>query len=63
MTKHKKEFDCIHIKRDAQLKIYETIKQMTPEEEITYFRRSVNKSKFSKWWESIPSRFEHSEPN
>ncbi|MBI4548997.1 MAG: hypothetical protein HY707_13520 [Ignavibacteriae bacterium] len=59
MTTHKKkDFDCIEIKRDAQSKIYEAIKQMTPEEEIAYFRKSVDNSKLSKWWKSVPSRVE-----
>lgn len=62
MTTHKKkDFDCIKIKRDAQGKIYEAIKQMTPEEEIAYFRKSVEKSKFSKWWTSASSRVESSQ--
>ena len=57
-THNKKEFDCIQIKRDAQSKIYQAIKQMTPEEEIAYFRQSVDQSKFSKWWKSVSSRVE-----
>ena len=60
-TQKKKEFDCIQIKRDAQTKIYENIKQMTPEEEIAYFRQSVDQSKFSKWWRSASSHVELSE--
>lgn len=61
MTTHKKEFDSIQIKRAAQEKIYEVIKGMTPEEEIAYFRRSLDKSKFSKWWQSVSSQTEMSE--
>ena len=60
-THQKKEFDCIQVKRDAQTKIYHAIKQMTPEEEIAYFRESVDQSKFSKWWKSVSSRVEVSE--
>mgnify|MGYP001613901279 CR=1 FL=1 len=61
MKTQKKEYDCIQIKRDAQSKIYETIKRLTPEEEIAYFRKSVETSKFSKWWNSASSRVELSE--
>jgi len=60
-THKKKEFDCIQMKRDAQTKIYQNIKQMTPEEEIAYFRQSVGQSKLSKWWKSVSSRVELSE--
>lgn len=60
-TQKKKEFDCIQIKRDAQTKIYQNIKQMPPEEEIAYFRQSIDQSKFSNWWKSLTSRVELSE--
>ncbi len=60
-TPKKKDFDCIQMKRDAQTKIYEAIKQMTPEEEISYFQQSVGQSKFSEWWKSASSRAELSE--
>jgi len=61
MTTPKKEFDSIQVKREAQEKIYEAIKGMTPEQEIEYFRQALNKSKFSKWWQSAASRAEMSE--
>jgi hypothetical protein len=54
----KKEFDCIQIKRDAQSKIYETIKQMNPEQEIAYFHRSIQKSMFADWWKSVSTHSE-----
>lgn len=60
-TQQKKEFDCIQSKRDAQAKIYQAIKQMTPEEEIAYFRQSINQSKFPTWWKSVSSHIEVSE--
>lgn len=60
-TQRNKKFDCIQNKRDAQTKIYQTIKQMTPEEEIAYFRQSIDQSKFSNWWKSLTSRVELSE--
>ena len=62
MTTHKqKDFDCIEMKRTAQGKIYHIIKEMTPEQEISHFRQSVDKSRFSHWWKSAPSRAELSE--
>jgi hypothetical protein len=61
MTTPKKEFDSIQIKRAAQEKIYEAIKGKTPEAEIAYFRESLDKSKFFKWWQSTSSRIELSE--
>ena len=61
MTTPKKDFDSIRIKRDAQEKIYEAIKAMTPEEEIAYFRQSIETSKFSKLWKSASSQTEISE--
>ena len=60
-NKKKKDFDCIEMKRNAQLKIYEAIKQMTPEQEISYFQQSIKKSEFAKWWKSATSCVELSE--
>ena len=39
--KTKKKFDCIQIKREAQKKIREAVKGMTPEEEIAFFRQGA----------------------
>ncbi len=61
MTTPEKTFDCIQMKREAQAKIYEIIKDMTPEQEIRYCRESVDRSELATWWRSIPSRTEHTE--
>jgi len=45
-----KEFDCIAMKREAQTLIYEEIKNMSPEQQIEYFRNAVQSSKFREWW-------------
>jgi hypothetical protein len=37
----KKTFDCVEMKRKAQEKIYEDIKDLTLEEEIEYFRKGA----------------------
>ncbi len=58
MTTPKKAFDSIQAKRDAQENIYEAIKNMTPEEEIAYFRQSIDMSKWSTWWKSTLPRTE-----
>ncbi|HEY4611738.1 MAG TPA: hypothetical protein VII11_02015 [Bacteroidota bacterium] len=59
--KKKKDFDCMAIKRHAQVKIYEAVKRMTPEEEIAYFRHSIDNSEFAEWWKSATSRVELTE--
>ena len=51
----KKEFDCIAIKREAQSQIYEETKNMTPQQQIEYFRKAVQKSHFREWWEQANS--------
>lgn len=35
----KKDFDCVEMKRRGAQRVYETIKDMTREEEIEYWRR------------------------
>ena len=62
MKKHKKNnFDCIEMKRKAQARIYEAIREMTPEQEITYFKQSVDKSELAGWWKSTMPRVELTE--
>ncbi len=34
----KKEFDCVEMKNKAQAQIYEIIKDMTPAEELAYWK-------------------------
>jgi len=42
-----KPFDCIEYKRRVQEGIYEKIKDMTPQEEIEYFRRGAETGPFA----------------
>lgn len=48
-----KEFKCIAFKHDTQLQIYKEIKNLTPEEEIKYFRCRAEESAFAKWWKKL----------
>ena len=54
MTKQaeKPVFDCIAVKQEAQGQIYEEIKDLTPSQEIDYFRKAVRGSRFKELWES-----------
>jgi len=45
--KSEKLFDCVEFKRQAQLRIYEKIKDMSPAEEIEYFRRQAESGPFA----------------
>jgi len=51
----KKEFDCMAMKREAQERIYDQIKNMTVEQQIEYFRNAVSSSRFREWWENAGS--------
>lgn len=48
-----KEFKCVDFKHETQMQIYREIKNLTPEEEIKYFRRRAESSVFGKWWEKL----------
>lgn len=48
-----KQLDCVDMKRKAQIKIYEDIKDMNPEEEIQYFRNKVINGPFGSLWQNI----------
>lgn len=51
-----KGFDCIEFKRQAQAKIYQEIKGLSPEEEMEYFRCQVAAGPFGKLWKNLETR-------
>lgn len=55
-TEVKKEFDCVEFKRQAQSRIYERIRGLSPEEEIEYFRKAAAEGPLGQWWKSIRGR-------
>lgn len=48
-----KTFDCVEMKRRAQARIYEEIKDLSPEEEVAYFRRAAETGPLADWWKKI----------
>ena len=48
--KTEKGFHCVEFKHEAQMKIYKEIKDMTPEQEIEYFRRRAETGVLGKLW-------------
>ena len=61
-TKNKKDFDCVEFKRQAQARIYETIKDLSPEEEIEYFRKAAEQGPLGDWWKVAQRRGEVANP-
>lgn len=53
MAKTKKAFDCVSFKRKAQASIYEEIKNMTPKEEVAYFKRKTKTGPFAEWFSKV----------
>jgi len=51
----KKEFDCIAMKREAQSQIYDETKNLTPQQQIEYFRNAIRQSRYEKWWKQAHS--------
>jgi hypothetical protein len=52
----KKDFDCVELKREAQARIYERIKNLSPEEEIEYFRKAAEEGPLGAHWKAILHR-------
>ena len=50
------EFKCVSFKREAQARILERIKGLTPEQEIEYFRRATEQGPFADWWTQVCER-------
>ena len=42
--KKNKDFDCLELKEQIQGRIYEEIKDLSPEEEIEYFKKKAKAS-------------------
>ena len=55
-TKVEKDFDCLNFKQQAQEKISEEIQNLTPTEQIEYFRQKAESSSLDQWWKSIKNR-------
>lgn len=48
-----KKFDCLANKWQAEELIYEETKDLTDNEILEYFRKSVRDSKLDAWWKSL----------
>ena len=58
MTRKKNEIiiDCMALKRKAQTEIYEEIKGLSADEEISYFRKRAQNGPFAHLWKNLSSR-------
>ncbi|WGV28665.1 hypothetical protein [Halotia branconii] len=52
-AKVKKGFDCLEFKQQAQDKISLEIKNLSPVEQVEYFRQQAESSTLGQWWKSI----------
>jgi hypothetical protein len=52
-SKSERGFDVLAFKDRVQAQIYEEIKDLSPEEEIAYWRRSVEMGPFAEFWKRI----------
>jgi len=59
-TRPKKAFDCVEFKRRAQARIYERIKDLSPEEEIDYFRKAAEEGPLGESWKAAQGQAQHS---
>jgi hypothetical protein len=56
VSEKEKNFDCLAYKDMVQSEIYEETKDMSGEELIDYFRKSVETGPFAEFWKKIPDR-------
>jgi hypothetical protein len=52
-TKTRQPVDCVALKRQAQAKIYDDTKDMSPAEQIAYFRRRAESGGLGAWWKRV----------
>lgn len=52
----KKKFDCVEMKNKIQEQLYEKTKELTPEQEIEYYKKQLETGPFSEKWKAIQKR-------
>lgn len=56
MKKTNKKFDCLTFKRKAQRRIYKKIKDLSPADEVKYFRGRAASGPFGEWWKKATEK-------
>lgn len=51
--KKTKKFDCVEMKNKIQAKIYEEIKDMSPQEEIAYRRKKLESGSMAEFYKKL----------
>ena len=51
--KKAKKFDCVEMKNEIQAKIYEEIKDLTPQEEIAYRRKKLESGSMGDFYKKL----------
>jgi len=51
--KANRKFDALAFKEQAQARIYEEIKDMTPAQQIAYYEEATRRGPLAKWWQGI----------
>lgn len=57
-VEHPKTFDVMEYKRRVQAEMYEATKDMTPEEEIAYYRMRAETGPMGEWWKKAKEETE-----
>jgi|KBSMisStaDraftv2_1062788.scaffolds.fasta_scaffold5176463_1 hypothetical protein len=49
----KKPFDCVEMKHRIQADIYRETKDLTPRQELEFWRRSAEAGSWGEWWKKV----------
>lgn len=55
-TTTSKTYDCIQEKRRAQMRIHDEVRDLTPAEQIEWFRRNAEQGPLGDWWRRVKER-------
>lgn len=47
--------DCIVLKRQAQTRIFDDIKELSPKEQMEYFKNRAEDGALGEWWKRVKS--------
>lgn len=62
-TKIHKTLDCLPLKQQAQERIYQETKDMTPEEQVAYCKQTARLGSLGKWWQTLTKAQEQRRQN
>lgn len=53
MSRNETQFDALEFKRRTQTRIYDAVKDLDPEQEVSYYQRASLSGPLGAWWSRV----------